>query len=241
MHPPHTTSQSTEAPPQESQTPSRSAWWSRLTFAIQLVAMIAAVLTARASVADHYHVPTGSMEPTIQIGDRILVNKLAYGLRLPMFEMRLFERAPSRGDVIVFMAPHEETVMVKRLIGLPGDRLAFDGRQVTINGEPAAASRRPDGSLWEDLGGVTHPLHPESYQGPRQLPLKIPQGQYFVMGDHRGNSSDSRVWGLVPEENLLGRAVAVIYSDERDLPWSERWWIPLSLTGSASADPRLAR
>ena len=237
----HTASDTPDTPDAPSSPRGEGRWWGRLTFTIQLVAMIAAVLTARASVADHYHVPTGSMEPTIQIGDRILVNKLAYGLRLPIVEERLFERAPDRGDVIVFVAPHEETVMVKRLIGLPGDKLAFDGRQVTINGEPAMASRRPDGSLWEDLDGLTHPLHPEAYQGPRQLPLEIPEGQFFVMGDHRGNSSDSRVWGLVPEENLLGRAVAVIYSTERDLPWADRWWIPLGLSKSASADPRLTR
>jgi len=210
----------------------------RLKSWIQLIALGLAVFAGRASLADHYHVPSGSMEPTIRIGDRLFVNKLAYGLRFPASHLWITQEEPERGDVIVFDKPNEDIVMVKRLIGLPGDELSYDGTQLSINGVKVAQVPADRGAINEVLPGATHPLFADMQTGP-SFSTRIPPGQYFMMGDHRNNSADSRVWGPVPRENLLGRAVGIIYSGRNGLEGMERLWIPLGR--SASPDARLSR
>jgi signal peptidase I len=205
------------------------------------LAFLAIVLVGRGSFADHYHVPSGSMEPTLQVGDRLAVDKSAYGLRIPLTHVWLSEKAPRRGDVVVFDSPVDGQVLVKRLVALPGDRVAFDGVHLFLNGQ-----RVPQGFMQEDarieyLPGASHPLHPEPYQGPSMAEVEVPPRHYLMLGDHRGNSMDSRSWGFVPRENLLGRAVAVYYSPREGLSGSERWWIPLRATGGADNDSRLTR
>lgn len=185
------------------------------------------VFLGRASFADHYVVPSGSMEPTLHVGDHLIVSKAAYGVRLPLTHTWLTESEPVRGDVVVFANPQSEIVMVKRVIGLPGDVLAFDGHALTINGQRVEWECR-GGRCAEALPGAPHPLFPSEGQGPAFGPMRIPPDQYFMMGDHRGNSADSRYWGLVPHDHLLGRAMFLVYTDRPELPFGERWWVPLS-------------
>lgn len=215
----------------------RSKW---KTYGLEL-ATLGVLLVGRASLADHYHVPSGSMEPTLQVMDHLAVDKRAYGLRVPLTHVWLTESEPQRGDVVVFDSPIDDKVVVKRLVGLPGDRIAFEGGALRINGQPVAQQLTLDGSRLELLPGALHPLHPEPYQGPGMDELEVPPRHYVVLGDHRGNSADSRVWGLLPRENLLGRAVAVLYSPREGLSAGERWWIPLSTDGGTRVDTRLTR
>lgn len=223
---------------QPSQTqPKRTRW---TTYAFE-VALLGLLLIGRASFADHYHVPSGSMEPTLRIKDHLVVDKRAYGLRVPLTHHWLTESEPRRGDVVVFDSPIDGKVMVKRLVGMPGDRIAFDGESVLLNGEPVPQAFLPDGSRLELLPGAPHPVDPEPYQGPSMDELVVPPRHYLMLGDHRGNSADSRVWGLLPRENLLGRVVAIGYSWREGLSSGERWWIPLGSGEGTAMDPRLTR
>ena len=199
------------------------------------------LLVGRASLADHYHVPSGSMEPTLQVKDHIVVDKRAYGLRVPLTHLWLTENEPRRGDVLLFDSPVDGRVMVKRLVGVPGDRIAFDGESLRLNGERIPQQLTPDGARLEFLPGALHPLHPETDQGPPLSEVVVPARHYLVLGDHRGNSADSRYWGFVPRENLLGRAVAVVYSQREGLSAGERWWLPLLPEEGTGLDPRLTR
>ena len=203
------------------------------------LAALAVLLLGRASFADHYHVPSGSMEPTLRIKDHLAVDKRAYGLRVPFTHTWLTESEPRRGDVVVFDSPIDGKVMVKRLVGMPGDRVTFDGESLHLNGQRVEQSLTPEGARLEHLPGALHPLHPEPDQGPSLDEVAIPPGYFLVLGDHRGNSADSRVWGLVPRENILGRVVAVLYSSREGLSGGERWWIPLGADEATGVDPRL--
>ena len=202
---------------------------SRLPGAVRELIFFGLLLIGRGSLADHYYVPSGSMEPTIQVGDRLLVDKRAYGLRVPLTHLWLTRSPPARGDVIVFEHPVTGEVLVKRLVGLPGDTVAFDGQQVLVDAAPVPQSEGPGGVLLEELGGLRHALFPSASQGPAMAPQRIPRGQYLVLGDHRGNSADSRYFGLVPERLLLGRAARVLYTGREGLSFGNRWAIPLSL------------
>ncbi len=205
------------------------------------LAFFAIILVGRGSFADHYYVPSGSMEPTLQVGDRLAVDKSAYGLRIPLTHVWLTEKAPQRGDVVVFDSPADGNVLVKRLVGLPGDRIAFDGVNLLLNGQLVPQGFTQEDARIEYLPGAPHPLHPESYQGPPMREVEVPPRRYLMLGDHRGNSADSRSFGFVPRENLLGRAVAVSYSPREGLSGSERWWIPLRVEEVSESDPRLRR
>ncbi|QRO00253.1 signal peptidase I [Archangium violaceum] len=217
--------------------PSRPRW---RTYLVEVLAL-AVLFVGRASLADHYHVPSGSMEPTLRIKDHLAVDKRAYGLRIPLTHVWLTEKEPQRGDVVVFDSPIDGKVMVKRLVGLPGDRILFDGESLVLNGQPVEQRFTEEGVRLELLPGALHPLDPEPYQGPEMDEVVIPPRYYLVLGDHRGNSADSRVWGLVPRENLLGRAVAVLYSPREGLSAGERWWIPLRTDEGTGVDTRLTR
>ncbi|MFY0569776.1 signal peptidase I [Archangium lansingense] len=222
--------------PQETK-PSRPKWRLYLLDA----ALLGVLFVGRASIADHYHVPSGSMEPTLAVKDHLAVDKRAYGLRIPLTHTWITESEPQRGDVVVFDSPIDGKVMVKRLVGVPGDRIAFDGEALLLNGQRVPQEQTADGARLELLPGAHHALHPELDQGPAMDEVEIPPRHYLVMGDHRGNSADSRVWGLLPRENLLGRVVAVLYSSREGLSGGERWWIPMSTDEGTGVDPRLTR
>ncbi len=182
------------------------------------------VVVLRSFVAEPFRIPSGSMMPTLEVGDFILVNKFAYGVRLPVVRTKIIPGSePKRGDVIVFKYPKQPEVdYIKRVIGLPGDRIRYENKQLTINGQVIpqeklgiypgdGANGRDVGALLmrEDLLGVVHEiLQRPGAVGP-EGEFTVPAGKYFVMGDNRDNSNDSRYWGFVPEENLVGRAMLV--------------------------------
>lgn len=176
------------------------------------------VLLLRSFLLEPYQIPSGSMIPSLAIGDFILVNKYTYGLRLPVVGTKVLSvKEPERGEVMVFVAPHKKEYFIKRVIGLPGDRIRYEKKQLYINGAPARQKfiatlpvGRPDHRIYEErLGEVGHRIHKNLLDGRKVREWVVPEGHYFMMGDNRDRSSDSRDWGFVPEENIVGRAVAV--------------------------------
>lgn len=198
--------------------------YSRSFFPVLLV-----VLVVRSFIVEPFQIPSGSMKPTLEVGDFILVNKFAYGLRLPVVHNRFFEvDDPERGDVMVFRFPDEPAVnFIKRVVGLPGDSVRYEGKQLYINGEPVSKSlieegpeRSPQQLLLEErLGSVSHYIYNNPRDpGPQMREVVVPEGHYFTMGDNRDHSNDSRYWGFVPEENIVGRAFAVWMHWDGGLP-----------------------
>jgi signal peptidase I len=170
---------------------------------------IAVVVTARTSLADHYIVPSESMEPTVIPSDHILVDKLAYGLRLPLLERyALLLDAPARGDVVVLLSPDDGTVLLKRVVAVPGDRVRVNDGKLELNGASVPVIAH-DHELREQLGLGDHPLSLDAGGGPPLGPLVIPADHFLVMGDNRGNSRDGRYFGLVTRQSIFGRAEGV--------------------------------
>jgi signal peptidase I len=195
-----------------------------------VILMIVLMVFLRSTIADWYQVPTGSMKPTIVEGDRIFVNKLAYGVRFPFTSLSLMHWAePHRGDIVVFDSPADDQRLVKRVIGLPGDTVALRGNRVIINGRVARyriADQSPVAHLW-DSQRMPHVLLDEFLPGREHEvawiaanglgrrnfgPVTVPKDRYFVLGDNRDNSADSRVIGFVPRDNIIGRAGSVVMS-----------------------------
>jgi signal peptidase I len=169
----------------------------------------AIVLVARASFADHYQVPSGSMQPTVAIGDQICVNKMAYGLRVPASQTYVVEAAgPARGDVVVLASPTDGEVLLKRVVAVPGDVVEVAAGRVAIDGARAPL-REENGGVVEDLGAKEHALSMDSGGGPDFGPTLVPKDAYLVLGDNRGNSRDGRYFGWVARGAFLGKAVAV--------------------------------
>ena len=177
------------------------------------------VLLFRSFLFEPFRIPSGSMLPTLEIGDFILVNKFSYGLRLPFLHYKFFDTGePKRGDVVVFRFPNDPSQnFIKRLVGLPGDRISYHNKRLVINDKEAgfvvseSEEQRAAGQTHahEHLDGRDHMilLHNQAYA--RNGTWEVPAGHYFVMGDNRDNSNDSRVWGAVPEDNLAGRSSLV--------------------------------
>lgn len=179
------------------------------------------VLLLRSFLVEPFRIPSGSMMPTLLIGDFILVNKFTYGVRLPVLNNKVIELGePERGDIVVFRYPKDPKVdYIKRVIGLPGDRISYFNKRVFVNGKPAkqVSLGRYQGmgqgtnmsgaeQLLEDLAGVEHSILISRSMPSMEGVFVVPEGHYFVMGDNRDNSNDSRYWGTVPEENLVGKA-----------------------------------
>lgn len=182
------------------------------------------VLVLRSFLIEPFQIPTGSMIPTLNVGDFIVVNKFAYGVRLPVIGTKIMNvDLPERGEVMVFVPPHENKYYIKRVIGLPGDTIRYEDKNLYINGDLVRKTYRDDvlvktsigdlsGSLsTELLGGVSHPTqHIDAARGGRlRTTWVVPNGHYFMMGDNRDNSADSREWGTVSEESIVGKAIAV--------------------------------
>ena len=195
--------------------------YSRSFFPVLLV-----VLVVRSFVVEPFQIPSGSMRPTLEVGDFILVNKFAYGLRLPVVNTRFLEvDDPERGDVMVFRFPEEPSVnFIKRVVGLPGDRIRYEDKQLYINGEAVPKELMEEAAsqqllLEEHLGEVEHYIYNNPRDpGPQMREVEVPEGHYFTMGDNRDHSNDSRYWGFVPEENIVGRAFAVWMHWDGGLP-----------------------
>lgn len=189
--------------------------------------VLAVVLILRSFIAEPFRIPSNSMMPTLLTGDFILVNKFTYGLRLPITNQKIVAMgAPERGDVVVFRPPHHpEQDWIKRIVGLPGDKVSYRDGRLTINGEPiiyapiGTYQGRGNGTemtgaqeLREQIGKHVHRIllraeSPLMDQG--EGDWVVPEGEYFVMGDNRDNSEDSRYWGFLPEQNLRGRAFLI--------------------------------
>lgn len=214
-----------------------------------LLLFLGLMLCFRSALADWMYVPTGSMNPTIVEGDRILVDKAAYGLRVPFTNVRLTSGGdPQRGDIAIFPSPKDGMTLVKRVVGLPGDTIAMRGERLLINGKPldyAATQDDADGELpiatrgetreyfTENLGSAAHSIMLLPRRGAMRSfgPVTVPQGQYFMMGDSRDNSEDSRYFGFVPRNTIVGRAYRVAYSLDADRwykPRGDRFFSPLN-------------
>ena len=204
-----------------------------------LLIFIGLMLVFRSAVADWMYVPSGSMNPTIVEGDRILVDKAAYGLRVPFTTMRLTRGDdPQRGDIVIFASPEDGATLVKRVIGVPGDTIQMHDEQLLINGSavayapaeskadaelPAATRQQDRLYLSENLGGRPHAvmLLPGHATVRSFGPVGVPSGEYLVLGDSRDNSKDSRFIGFVPRDSIVGRAHHVLYSLD-----AEHWYRP---------------
>jgi signal peptidase I len=213
-------------------------WW--LDWTAGLFPVIIIVFVMRSFLFEPFKIPSGSMIPTLQVGDLILVNKFHYGIRLPVLNQKLIaNHDPARGDVVVFRYPVDPRVdYIKRVVGLPGDEVSYLNAQLKINGQPVASVAQADAyddesmrymaRFNETLGDVEHPIQryaqvlPFNPMQVRDFPgkdqcryslegfvCKVPEGHYFMMGDNRDNSEDSRYWGFVPDRNLVGRAFFV--------------------------------
>jgi signal peptidase I len=210
-------------------------WW--LDWTAGLFPVIAAVFLLRSFLFEPFKIPSGSMVPTLLVGDLILVNKFEYGVRLPVVNTKVIANGnPQRGDVVVFRYPPDPRLdYIKRVVGVPGDEIVYAAQKLSVNGQavPLQAlgefydedSLRYAPQFSEKLGTVEHrilvdPKRPSYFGGQTPnfpgaencrysvegLTCKVPAGHYFVMGDNRDNSQDSRYWGFVPDENLVGRA-----------------------------------
>ena len=196
--------------------------------------MLLIVSSLRSALADWNDVPTGSMKPTIQEGDRVVVNKLAYDLKVPFTTIEIFKWGdPERGDIVVLFSPVDGTRLVKRVVGIPGDRIFMKENQLFVNGK--AAEWRPIGREYnqlqgntlvveENLAGRTHEVmfSPERPSVRSFGPVVVPEGFYFVMGDNRDNSNDSRFIGLIARRRIVGEATAVAFSLDRSRYFAPR-------------------
>ncbi len=204
-----------------------------------IIALLIAT-SIKSAIADWYVVPTGSMIPTIIEGDRIFVNKLAYDLKVPYttWHMATWDN-PKRGDIVVFYSPEDGKRLVKRVIGISGDTIAMRDNRLFINGEAVKYEPFPKNTLSggssdnnlnqlilsEDLTGRDHPVMITPYSPSRRSfgPLTVPKGQYFMMGDNRDNSADSRYFGFVERKQIVGRAITVVMSLDLDNYYWPRW------------------
>ena len=186
--------------------------------------IILIVFVMRSFLVEPFRIPSGSMMPTLLVGDFILVNKFTYGVRLPVAGTKILDLGePERGDVVVFRYPKDPSLdYIKRVVGLPGDRVGYFNKTIYINGKPVA---QEDTGLYvgigsgiessgsslrnEILGEVEHQILVDTTQRAREGEFVVPQGEYFVMGDNRDNSNDSRRWGTVPEDHLVGKAFMI--------------------------------
>ena len=218
-------------------------WRENKTFIVFLSLM----LLFRSAVADWNTVPTGSMKPTIEVGDRIWVNKLAYDLRVPFTSISLYRVSdPVRGDIVVFDSAVSDIRLVKRVVGVPGDVVEMRDNRVYINGESLSYSsvKITDefAELRENLVGVEHRVRvhskPSTYANFE--PVRVPSDQYLVLGDNRDNSADSRAIGFVPRNEMIGRARHVVLSFNYDnfyIPRTERVLEPLDSQEGSKVSP----
>jgi signal peptidase I len=212
-------------------------WWQQEIRPLLILALV--LFSIRSSLADWNDVPSGSMQPTILVGDRIFVNKLAYDLKLPFTTWHLAEWAnPRRGDIVVFFSPHDGTRLVKRVVGLPGDTVELRNEQLLINGTPVdytplsaelsdqlPTAERPGSEFaTEKLPGHDHVVMARpSLPAKRTFgPVAVPADSYFMMGDNRDNSFDSRYFGTVERRRIVGQATTVMLSLNRDDYWMPR-------------------
>lgn len=215
----------------------KTPWW--IEYSVSFFPVILFVFVLRSFVVEPFRIPSGSMIPTLQVGDLILVNKFSYGIRLPVIKKKIIEIGePRKGDVMVFRYPVDPSLdYIKRVVGVPGDRIEYRDKRLTINGKPLSVQALPDyfdaerasysHQYEEKLGDVAHkiivddgrrdqidpkfvfPYFDACRYSADAVSCTVPPGHYFMMGDNRDNSEDSRYWGFVPEQNIVGKAFFV--------------------------------
>lgn len=179
----------------------------------------------RSFIIQPYHVPTGSLEPTIIAGDFIVVDQYSYGLHFPIMNKKFLNIGePKEGDIALFYWPgHPETILIKRIVGVPGDHIVYKNKVLTINGIEATQKFTgtaydvepnrepiPVNVMEEDLNGVKHKIYLQPFGGEtKDFDIIVPKDMYFAMGDNRDDSDDSRMWGYVPQQNLIGKGLVV--------------------------------
>ena len=196
------------------------------------------VLLLRSFLVEPFRIPSGSLEPTLLVGDFLLVNKFAYGIRLPVVEKKIIPISkPEKGEVAVFRwPPNPDVDYIKRVIGVPHDKISYHNKVLTINGEEAKqtfientideSSGKLVAKYRETLAGVSHDILIQKDTPAFDFDIEVPDGQYFMMGDNRDDSADSRYWGFVPDDNLRGKAFFIWMS------WnSQKDWIRFSRIG----------
>jgi signal peptidase I len=220
----------------------KQPWW--VEYSISFFPVILIVFLLRSFLVEPFKIPSSSMVPTLLVGDFILVNKYKYGIRLPVANKKIVELdSPQRGDVMVFRFPEDSSLdYIKRVVGVPGDRIEYRNKRLSVNGTPVPTKQGDDylskermqfSRRYVETLGTEHEILLEddapALGGPGRafpfagncnynssgLACTVPPGHYFVMGDNRDNSSDSRVWGFVPDENVVGKAFFIW------LNWSE--------------------
>ncbi len=212
-------------------------WW--VEYGASFFPVILLVFVLRSFIIEPFKIPSGSMIPTLQVGDFILVNKFTYGIRLPVINQKIISlNTPQRGDVMVFRYPEDPSMdYIKRVVGIPGDKVSYQNKRLSVNGQPVETRQVEDylhperlyysQQFVEKQGDVDyHTLNdadaPAYVPDPAHFPLRencsynnagvtctVPDGHYFMLGDNRDNSRDSRFWGFVPEENIVGKAFFV--------------------------------
>ena len=201
---------------------------------IGLILFFITLVFFRTAVADWNYVPSGSMEPTLFNGDWVLVDKMTYGPSVPIANIRLGKfNSPERGDIITFVPPHTDVLYVKRVVGIPGDQIWFSGRDIIINGKKLGYNQlviEPSNEIGQELLG--YGKHLIQYSSSVQLPESngffiVPEDRYFVLGDHRSNSADSRFWGFVLGDQIMGKVTHVAFSISSRRPLLKRIAIPL--------------
>lgn len=182
----------------------------------QFLLILVAVFAARSTLADHYYVPSGSMEYTLLPGDRVLVDKTAYGLRVPFTTLEILDGNPvNRGEVVIFDSPRDGTRLIKRIVAIGGDTVTLDEGRLTVNGDSLAGIT----GVVEMFGERTVNLNLNDGGGPNIDETVIPEGMLLAIGDHRGSSLDGRYFGLVPESEIYGRALGVYRRQEEGFTW----------------------
>jgi signal peptidase I len=200
------------------------------------ILMLLVISSLRSALADWNDVPTGSMKPTIQEGDRVVVNKLAYDLKVPFTTIELWKwDNPRRGDIVVLFSPVDGTRLVKRVVAIPGDTISMTNNQLFVNNKVVPMTK-PSGPLDDEeqgmvfvadevLAGKFHKVMftPQIPAVRTFGPIVIPPDKYFVMGDNRDNSNDSRFIGFIDRRRIVGRALAVAFSLDRNHHWAPRF------------------
>jgi len=200
-------------PPARPDRPSRRNRWLRE--GISIAGFALALFAARSTLADHYYVPTGSMIPSVSIGDRLIVNKLAYNLRVPFSDLVVVKRhQPERGDVVVLRSPENGITLLKRVAAVPGDEVKVLSGHLWINNVPVPISSEGDHFI-ERLGQTAHPVRLTLDGGPDFGPVQLGTDEYLMLGDNRGESHDGRAFGLVDGKSILGKALGVWMRDGR--------------------------